>query len=90
MAIFERIATEENKNKICEMCEEYSKDTPCENWMDKTCPVQQLFSRLWEYESSGLSPDEVKGQKRELQKAHLEMSYMTSPNCIGDRHEMGG
>lgn len=59
---------------------------------------QAMYERLKDFEGIGLEPGEVDqigraaknlALKEEIKKLRLDMSYMTSPNTIGDRHEMG-
>ena len=57
----------------CEICEGYIKGVPCEH---TNCPVAKMKA-------------ENKALKNEIQKLKHEMSYMSSPNTIGDSHEMG-
>ena len=57
----------------CKVCEEYINGAICDN--DK-CPVAKMKA-------------ENEALKKEISRLRLEMSYMKSPNTIGDSHEMG-
>ena len=64
------------ETELCEMCNDYCSDHLCEH-MDK-CKLLKIIK-----ENNEL--------KKEIKELKLEMSYMISPNAIGDRYgEMGG
>lgn len=71
----------------CEVCEEYIKGAICDN--DK-CPVEKMKAEneALKKENSRMKA-ENEALKKEISRLRLEMSYMKSPNKIGDRHEMG-
>jgi hypothetical protein len=67
------MATEKRLIEPCEICEMYIKGERCEHTY---CPVAKMKA-----ENNRL--------KEENRKLRNEMSYMSRPNTIGDRHEMG-
>lgn len=67
------MANEKRTIEPCEICEMYIKGERCEHTY---CPVSKMKA-------------ENKKLREENQKLRLEMSYMRSPNSIGDCHEMG-
>ena len=72
---------DKQQREICEMCENYSVDTECED--ESRCKIAELVK-----ENNRLKA-EVKRLKTENSNLQLKMSYMHDPNAIGDRHEMG-
>lgn len=70
------------EKELCRMCLEYSSDRDCEN--KKTCKLLNILK-----ENDDLKKENEKLRK-ENKKLRHEMSYMISPNAIGDRQEMGG
>lgn len=60
-------------NEPCRICEEYMEGVICDK--DK-CPIAKMKA-------------ENEALKKEISRLRLEMSYMKSPNRIGDSHEMG-
>lgn len=68
--------------ELCQMCTEYSSDTRCEN--EDNC---KLLNILRENEKL---KKENRSLRQKNSESELRMSYMYDPNCIGDRHEMGG
>lgn len=69
------------KKDICMLCEEYSAENKCD-YEDKCSLIA-----MWK-ENQKLK-DEVSKLKKELSDARLNMSYMTNPNAIGNRNDMG-
>lgn len=69
------------KKELCNMCNEYSTDTKCE--MESDCKLLKIVE-----ENKSLK-DECKQLKKQISDFKIQMSYMTDPNAIGDRHEMG-
>lgn len=67
------MANEKRLIEPCEICELYVKGETCEQ---ANCPVAKLKAEN----------ERLKDENRKLRN---EMSYMSSPNTIGDRHEMG-
>lgn len=63
-----------SKKEVCLMCEAYMSDTKCDN---DECPVAKVFA-------------ENKRLKERISTLTGQMSYMSDPLTIGDRHEMGG
>jgi len=63
------------EKEICILCEEYSTDTECDN--QDNCKIN-------------LTVEENKKLRKEISSLKNEMSYMSSPNQIGYRNEMGG
>ena len=78
----ERLLMKNEKRLIepCEICEMYIKGERCEHTY---CPVAKMKA-----ENKRLK-EENKRLKEENQKLRIEMSYMSIPGAIGDRHEMG-
>jgi hypothetical protein len=67
------MANEKRLIEPCEICEMYVKGETCEQ---TNCPVAKLKAEN----------ERIKDENRKLRN---EMSYMSNPNTIGDRHEMG-
>lgn len=63
------------------MCTEYSTDTKCEN--KGTCKLQAILT-----ENDALR-EENRRIRKENEKLSHKMSYMTNPNAIGNRNDMG-
>ena len=69
------------EKELCNMCTEYSQDVKCEN--KSTCKLLNVVR-----ENKRLI-EENKKLKKEVYKLRVKASYMTDPNAIGDRKEMG-
>lgn len=70
-----------SKTEICQMCDNYSVRNECDQ--KKDCKIMKIMD-----ENAALKK-QVKGLKKELAEAKLNMSYMIDPNAIGDRNDMG-
>lgn len=70
-----------SKKELCEMCTEYSTEIKCEN--KSACKLMALID-----ENTSLK-NQIKELKKENSDLRLNMSYMTNPNAIGDRNDMG-
>lgn len=82
--------------KFCEMCEAYITDVECD--LKQDCPAAGVIKELKEareqierLEKRVKDRDtNIRKLKKQVDDLRLENSYMTNPNAIGDRHEMGG
>lgn len=81
---------------VCEMCEAYMTDTVCD--MKDYCPAAHIIKRLKDAEQTIKEKEKIIADrdktihklKTKPSDLKLNMSYMTDPMTIGDRHEMGG
>lgn len=70
-----------SKTEICQMCDNYSVRTRCDNRKD--CKIMKMID-----ENVALKK-QVRELKKELADAKLKMSYMVNPCAIGNRNDMG-
>lgn len=69
------------KKEICQMCDNYSVRTRCDNRKD--CKIMKIV------DENATLKKQVEELKKELAEVKLNMSYMIDPNAIGDRNDMG-
>lgn len=71
----------------CKECTEICED---EGGVCRTCILQECLTRLWDYEGTGLTPEQIRELKeRDTAKAPIMAQKLVEANCpylkVGDR-----